>query len=155
MTKEADPGEYRAIALLNKIPGIPGNGVIIPGQKLLEGFYLHMATISPEPQEGKQRTIDFLVDTYIVPKATSKQIEKVKELVTLYEGLEPDTIFLLGYSLLEGNFNTTVLKFNDFYKNNLSKNGRPAWLRPTCKKTLQFYLEMGWFVNAVKHREMF
>ncbi len=141
------------ILSLQTIPGIPGNGVAIPGQELTGGQNMYMALIPPTPEDGKQKTIDHLIGEFIQPHVSEEaQVVEVRELLEMYGGLEADTIFCLSYALQGGQFEEATSKFKDFHRDSLSKRGLPDWMRCTSETTFKFFDEMYKLVEAEKYR---
>lgn len=138
---------------LQTIPGIPGNGVAIPGQELTGGQNMYMALIPPTPEDGKQVTIDHLIGEFIQPHVSGEeQVAEIREILGMYSGLEADTIFCLSYALQGGKFEKASSKFKEFHKNSLNKRGLPDWMRCTSKTTFNFFNEMYKLVEAKKYR---
>lgn len=138
---------------LRTVPGIPGNGVAIPGQELISGQMMYMAMVPPDPEDGKQETIDHLVGEHIQPHVSSEeQVAEVREVLGMYGGLEADTIFCLSYALKGGKFEEAASRFRTYHNDSLSKRGLPDWMRCTSEITLKFFNEMYDFVEAEKHK---
>lgn len=139
--------------ILETLPGIPGNGIAIPGQELTGGQIMFLAMIPPEPRDGKKETVDHLIGKFIQPHASSEeQIAEVREMLKLYDGLEPDMIFCLSYALQGGRFEKAASRFRVFYNNSLSKRELPNWMRCTSETTFKFFDRMYRSVEAEKYR---
>lgn len=138
---------------LQTIPGIPGNGVAIPGQELTGGQNMFMALIPPTPEDGKQVTIDHLIGEFIQPHVSGEeQVAEIREILGMYSGLEADTIFCLSYALRGGRFEEATSRFKDFHRDFLNKRGIPDWMRCTSEKTFDFFNEMYKLVEAERYR---
>ena len=142
----------RVIAVLERVPGIPGNGVIIPGHRLIGEERMLMGTISPEPKKGKQTTVDFLVREHIKPHASRDQLGQSRGIVHLYEGLEPDTIFCLSYALQGKKFEEASSAFLNYYQNVMRRKRLPSWMRCTSEEIFDFFSRMYLTVDAKKYR---
>lgn len=150
MDSNSEIGRYKN---LNETQYIPGNGILVPGQYLIPGKLMHLALIPPTPEYKKKETLDFLIDTLIVPFAKSDQkIKRVHNLLSNLDGLEVDTILCLNYSLKEGNFDEAMILFNDFYSKALSKIDIIPLLRGTSEPIFEFYNDIYSFFESNSYR---
>lgn len=119
-------------------PRIPGNGIVYAGQEIDQRI-MYLELIPPHPPLGKQRTIDYLVKTEIQPHSEEEQLAKTRELLQLYDGLEPAVLNLLSLALRKGKFKETVSLLKEYYSHTLSKETRPPELRCTSRQTFLFF----------------
>lgn len=131
---------------------IPGNGIAGPDNELF-GKPILMGFIPPEPEEGKKRTLDYLLREDIEPHvANASQTETVRELIDLYQGLEPDVIFLLSYALQDGKFDRTVEQLRQYAAEDLKTSRIPEIMRCTSQRNCDFFCKLYESVHANKYR---
>ena len=131
---------------------IPGNKVILSGN--IFGAPIKLPHIPPYPGEGYKRTLDFLIEKEIKPYCTESELNKTQGLLQKYEGLEPNTIFCLSYALQEGKFEEIAKKFEDFYKEDLSKGTTFLYnplFRCCSTENVKFFRGIEKEVNAQKY----